>query len=450
LNSARRIAYDVLFQSITGPHTLDYQLDAAEARIARLRAADRALTHALVYGTLRWQARLDYQIDRLARKPQKIDLRTRIILRIALFQMHHMDRVPDSALVHTAVELTREIGRTWDAGFVNGILRRAAAVRENIDWPDMQSAPEIALSVRHSFPRWLSARWIERFGPEQALRLCEAINTVPPITIRTNTLKTDRERLIEAIGAEIRRIDATAHSPEGIMLSGFNNPISEWNAFQNGWFQVQDEGAQMISHALSPEPGETIWDACAGLGTKSAHLAQLMHNQGAVLATDRHAFKLERLTREMQRLGITIAKTRCTDLTAGRVLSDLPRFDRILVDAPCSGLGVLRKNPDGKWKVSPDDLVSNHQRQLSILETTCRHLRSGGMLLYAVCSFEPEENEDVVKAFLQKHPEFAIQPVMMKPETRSEHLLTPEGWFRTYPHRHGMDGFFAAAMVKHR
>jgi 16S rRNA (cytosine967-C5)-methyltransferase len=111
---------------------------------------------------------------------------------------------------------------------------------------------------------------------------------------------------------------------------------------------------------------------------------------------------------------------------------------------------VLRKNPDGKWKVSPDDLVSNHQRQLSILETTCRHLRSGGMLLYAVCSFEPEENEDVVKAFLQKHPEFAIQPVMMKPETRSEHLLTPEGWFRTYPHRHGMDGFFAAAMVKHR
>ena len=450
MNSARRIALDVLHQTTAGSRTLDHWLEAAESRLMGLSMADRALTHTLIYGTLRWQNRLDYQIDRLVKKPNRVDPKTRLILRMALFQMHHLDRVPDSAVVHTAVELTKQIGRMWDAGFVNGVLRRATVVRENIDWPDLKFSPAEAIATRHAMPQWLASRWIARYGSVETLRLCETINTVPSLTIRTNTLKTSRENLIDAICAEARQIDSTRYSPEGIVLSGLNKPFSNWSAFLNGWFQVQDEGAQMISHVLAPQPGETIWDACAGLGTKSAHMAQLMQNKGSITASDLHAFKLERLQNEMQRLGISIAKTRCMDLNTTVPFADLPVFDRILVDAPCTGIGVLQKNPDGKWKVRPDDLAVNARRQLAILDTTCHALRPGGMLVYAVCSFEPEENEGVVKAFLQKHPEFAITPPKMNSELCSKHLLTPEGWLKTYPHRHEMDGFFAALMVKYQ
>jgi 16S rRNA (cytosine967-C5)-methyltransferase len=212
---------------------------------------------------------------------------------------------------------------------------------------------------------------------------------------------------------------------------------------------VQDEVAQIIAHVLSPQPGETIWDACAGLGTKSGHMAQLMRNKGSIWATDIHAVKLDRLQKEMRRLGVTIVTPRRMDLTAPEP-SPAPGFDRILIDAPCSGLGVLQKNPDGKWRVKSDDLARNSQRQLSILEAAAPRLFPGGSLVYAVCSFEPEENETVVKAFLQKHPEFVIQIPMMKFVTRSERLLTKEGWLKIYPHRHGMDGFFAVLMTKKR
>jgi 16S rRNA (cytosine967-C5)-methyltransferase len=349
--------------------------------------------------------------------------------------------------VHTSVELVKQSGRTWDAGFVNGLLRRAAA-REAVEWPDPDSSPGMAVAARHALPLWLAARWIDRFGIDETVRLCEAVNTVPAITLRVNTLKTDRVRLTEAVRAEVRQIAPAAHTPEGVTLSGLHRPVTEWPAFRDGWFQVQDEAAQMIAHLVSPEPGHTVWDACAGLGTKTAHLAQLMRNEGAIWATDRHAGKLERLQDEMRRLGVTITTCRRLDATAAGALAGLPRFDRILVDAPCSGLGVLQKNPDGKWKVTRADLESNRKRQLTILENACALLRMGGRLIYAVCSFEPEETLEVVKAFLQNHPDFAIHPPMIKSDVCFERVLTPEGWLKTYPHRHGMDGFHAVALVR--
>ncbi|RJQ68472.1 MAG: 16S rRNA (cytosine(967)-C(5))-methyltransferase RsmB [Desulfobacteraceae bacterium] len=450
MNSARRIALDILNQVAQGRHTLDHWLEAADGRLAQLNPADRALVHALVYGTLRWQGRLDYLIDRLAKKPRRIDPMVRTILRMALFQMHHLDRVPDSAAVNSAVDLSKQSGHAWAAGFVNGLLRRAAITRDRIDWPDMQTNPDLAVAARYAIPRWLAARWIQRQGLQETERLCEHINTIPSITIRTNTLKTDRQSLIDDIQAQARRVALTRYSPEGIIVSGLNSPLPRWTAFQKGWFQVQDEAAQIVSHLLSPLPGETVWDACAGMGTKTAHLAQLMDNKGTLLATDLTAYKLDRLQDEMQRLGVTITTQRCMDLSAVAAADDLPLFDRILVDAPCSGLGVLQKNPDGKWKVTRDDLAQYSSRQLSILETTCRRLRPEGMLVYAVCSFEPEENQSVVKAFLQKHPDFVIHRPSMKAVTEFDRLLTPQGWLSIVPHRHGMDGFFAAAFVKKR
>jgi len=328
-------------------------------------------------------------------------------------------------------------------------LRRAAA-RAPIAWPDPQNTPDLAVAAQYSFPSWLTARWIERWGVEETQHLCEAINTVPSITLRTNTLKTDRTALMAAIQAEAAQIKATPHAPEGITISTLARPIPQWPTFEQGWFQVQDEAAQIVAHLLYPLPGETVWDACAGLGTKTAHMAQLMKNQGRLLASDLNPSKLKRLANDMQRLGVSIVTCRSMDLTAQGADTDLPLFDRILVDAPCSGLGVLQKNPDGKWKVAVEDLARYQKRQITLLDRTAAHLRTGGHLVYAVCSFEYEENAAVVKAFLQMHPEFAIHPPGMRltADAESHTLLTPEGWLNTFPHRHLMDGFFAADFIK--
>jgi 16S rRNA (cytosine967-C5)-methyltransferase len=447
MSSARQIAFDLLRQNYDDRFPLDHWLDQAEPRLKGLSRADRALVHALVYGTLRWQGRLDFIIDHLADKPGKIDPRVRIILRLALFQLQHMDRIPDSAAVHSAVELAKKNRLQWATGFINGLLRQAIR-RPALPWPDAVTTPDLALSVNLSLPRWLAARWLERWSEEEVRRLCEAINAAPAITLRTNTLKTDRATLMRAIQEEAAHIQPTAYGPEGITLSALATPIPQWPSFQQGWFQVQDEAAQLVVHMLAPQPGETVWDACAGLGTKTAHIAQLMNNQGRLLASDRSDAKLNRLPDEMRRLGVTIATPHRLDLIAEDA-SDLPIFDRILVDAPCSGLGVLQKNPDGKWRGSTRELERYQDRQIALLARAALHLRPGGILVYAVCSFEPEENMAVVKAFLQNHPDFAIHHSGMRAAVDSQPaLLTPEGWLSTLPHRHRMDGFFAAAFFK--
>lgn len=447
MSSARQIAFDLLRQNHDDRFPLDHWLDQAEPLLKGLSRADRALVHALVYGTLRWQGRLDFIIDHLVEKPGKIDPRARIILRLALFQLQHMDRIPDSAAVHSAVELAKKNRLQWATGFINGLLRQAIR-RPALPWPDAATTPDMALSVNLSFPRWLTARWLERWSEEEVRRLCEAINTVPAITLRTNTLKTDRATLMGAIQEKATNIQPTVYAPEGITLSALATPIPQWPSFQQGWFQVQDEAAQLVVHMLAPQPGETVWDACAGLGTKTAHIAQLMNNQGRLLASDRSEAKLNRLPDEMRRLGVTIATAHRLDLVAEDA-SDLPVFDRILVDAPCSGLGVLQKNPDGKWRGSPQELERYQHRQIALLARAALHLRPGGVLVYAVCSFEPEENIAVVNAFLQNHPDFAIHHSGMRAAVDSQPaLLTPEGWLSTLPHRHRMDGFFAAAFFK--
>lgn len=447
MSSARQLAFDILHQTHDGRHPLDHWLDLAEPRLRGLSRADRALVHALVYGTLRWQGRLDFTIDHLADKPGKIDWRVRLILRQALFQLYHMDRIPESAAVHSAVELAKNNRLNWAAGFINGLLRRATK-RPTLPWPDATQPPDLTLAAELSFPRWLTARWLSRWGWAETRRLCETINTIPAITLRANTLKIDRPGLSTAVREEAGQLQDTLYAPEGITITALSRPISQWPCFQQGLFQVQDEAAQLVVHMLAPRPGETIWDACAGLGTKTAHIAQCMNDQGQVLASDVNAAKLDRLNAEMQRLGISIVSCRTMDL-CGPPPSDLPRFDRILVDAPCSGLGVLQKNPDGKWRVHEADLKKYQQRQITLLTQAAVHLRPGGILVYAVCSFEPEENEAVAKAFLQNHPDFAIHhPGKQTAAGFHPSLLTPEGWLSTLPHRHMMDGFFAAAFTR--
>lgn len=449
MSSARPLAVKLLSQIQSGRRTLDQLLTQADEELQRLKRADRALVHAIIYGVLRWQARLDWVMDQFASHPgKKIDPLVRIILRMGIFQIQHLDRIPVSAAVNTSVELAKKTKRKWAAGFVNGVLRQVAKHGQGITWPDRHRHPAAYLSAYYAFPEWLVSRWLGRFGMTITEKLCIEMNTIPSMTLRTNTLRVERQHLVDGIQHEVKALTNTMHSPVGISFSSLRRPFSQWPAFQKGWFQVQNEAAQCIAYLLSPDPGHHVWDVCAGLGTKTAHLAQLMGNKGRILATDAIQAKLDSLDAEMKRLGITIVETCQKDLSVPAKTMPVGQYDRILVDAPCTGLGVLQKNPDGKWRTHPDDIQSNARRQAVLLDHAASYLKPRGLLVYAVCSFEPEENEAVIHAFLQKHPDFAIDQPRLENVQKGARLLTPEGFLRTFPHQHHMDGFFAAVVKK--
>jgi len=448
MSQARAIAVKLLNQIQDSRLTLDQLLNRADSQIQQLNRPDRSLVHALVYGVLRWQSRLDWVIDHLVARKSKMDPLVRTILRLGLFQIQFLQRVPASAAVNTSVELAKKNGRVWATGFINGVLRQVIRQADQIMWPDPNESPVAFMATTHAFPDWIISRWMDRWGQQETDALCRTINTIPAIALRTNTLRVSRAQLIETIRQEVEAVQKTVYSPEGLALTHLNRPLPQWPAFESGWFQVQSEAAQLTSHFLAPRPGERIWDVCAGLGTKTAHLAQLMENQGQILATDLYAEKLKQLDAEMDRLGITIVQSAQLDLTALEPDFRPGKFDRILLDAPCSGLGVLQKNPDGKWRVLPSDIKKNSIRQLTLLEKIAPFLKNGGILVYAVCSLEPEENEDVIEGFLQKHPEFDICHANLEANVTTDTLLTPRGFFTTIPHLHQLDGFFAAALIK--
>ena len=448
MRQPRFIAANILRQIDQGVYTLDHLLNKCENQIHILNRHDRSLLHAIVFGVLRWQQRLDWIIDQLTAQKKKIDPTVRIILRIGLFQLCFLKRIPVSAAVNTSVELSKSFKRQWAAGFVNGLLRQAIRHDDQIKWPDKVADPSRFLSITQSMPRWLVDRWIIRWGFETTQELCHGINTIPSISLRVNTLKVSRKALALSIQNQVDKIEPTHFSPDGLIFEHPIQSIAHWQKFQHGFFQIQSEAAQIVSRCLAPQPGESIWDACAGLGTKTAHIAQLMNNQGKILATDLSMEKLKQLDAEMDRLGITIVKTRQMDLrlTEGKKINE--KFDKILLDAPCSGLGVLQKNPDGKWRCSPKDILFNAEKQLILIGHAVRYLKPKGILVYAVCSLEPEETEQVVDAFLQNHSEFAIHPFTLENIVDGDQLLTPRGFFTTIPHLHNMDGFFATALTQ--
>jgi 16S rRNA (cytosine967-C5)-methyltransferase len=440
---ARNTALKVLNTLDRGRQTLDGSLDAITSVTNRLSRRDRSLFNALLYGVLRWRGRLDYIISHFSNTPlKKIEPAVLNILRLGLFQIIYLDRIPDSAAVNTAVELTRKMGALRAAGFVNALLRKTAANFSDVDFPTLRSDPAAFFATAHSLPAWLARRWSQRYNPETLATLCETINTVPPITIRTNTLKVTRQQLMRSLEEDVEHVSSAPDAPDGIIMKKLKRPIPDLPAFKNGWFQVQDEAAQLVSLLIDPQPGESVLDACAGLGGKTAHLAQLMQNQGNIVAMDKDEKKLQQLDSEMQRLVISIVHPSRHDLNLAPGTELQGDFDRILLDAPCSGLGVLRRNPDIKWKSNEAGLKRHAGIQKRFLENLVQLIKPNGILVYAVCSVEPEENEAVVNAFLKKHPEFVIDKSPGKlPETVHSRIGTATG-FKTLPLLNHMDGFY--------
>ncbi|MGD1972963.1 MAG: 16S rRNA (cytosine(967)-C(5))-methyltransferase RsmB [Desulfobacterales bacterium] len=446
---ARKTAWIILNTLDHGQRTLTALMEEHADGQQTVSRRERALLQALVYGVLRWRGRLDYFIANFSRtRFNKIHPKILNILRLALFQIIYLDRIPDSAAVNTAVEMTKAAGAPWVIGYVNALLRKASREYRAVSFPELSKNPSAALAARKSFPEWIIHRWLQRYGQKNTALLCDAVNAIPPITVRTNTLRTSPQNLLVALECDAEKVAQTPYSPDGITIVNPATSIPNLNGFQSGWFQVQDEAAQLVSLMLDPKPGETILDACAGMGGKTGHIAQLMNNEGKLAAVDIDGDKLSQLEAEMRRLGISIVSTHCLDLEQG--MSPLPGegFDRILLDAPCSGLGVMRRNPDIKWHRSEKELVKHNARQLRLLENLATAVRPAGFLVYVVCSPEPEENEVVIRHFLKKHSNFDINNQYGQLPNEICKTAITKGFFKTFPCFTQMDGFFSVRLQR--
>jgi 16S rRNA (cytosine967-C5)-methyltransferase len=446
---ARQIALSVLDGLDNYDTALDSFLVNALDQEPRLVRRDRALITELVYGVLRWRGRLDWIIKELSSIPfRKINPKVRNILRLGIYQILFLSKIPHSAAVNDSVELAKKKAPHWVIPFVNAVLRSATRKAKDMPLPSSKENPVSAIAVGYSHPVWMVERWVRQMGVAETQALCSANNRIPPVTIRTNTLKVKRERLSRALTPYVNEVRLAKFAPDGLILKGLKQPVGEMPPFMDGWFQVQDEGAQLVTYLLAPGPKEIILDACAGLGGKTGHIGQLMANTGRIFAIDHQSSKLMALEASMARLGLTSVKTRLLDLRKSPPEGTLNSFDKILLDAPCSGLGVLRRNPDAKWRKRAQELERLSRQQNKLLDVCASLVKPGGRLVYCVCSAEPEEGDAVIEGFLKKRDDFVIERPMAGLSSITKGFIDKSGFFRSMPQKHDMDGFFAVRLKK--
>ena len=410
----------------------DYVEDLLEAELATggMSPVDRALCQTLVYGVARWQMTLDWLIARKTEgRTQKEALR--VLLQLALFQMFWLDRIPNHAAVHATVELAKQQGLGPQAGFVNAVLRGYARERDATE----KLLKELKISqpaLGHSHPDWLYERWRARFGVEAAARLMDWDNSAPPTFARVNLLKTDARRLMAKWEMEGVKYAATqwdwAGSDEMFRLES-HPPLAGLRSLQDGLFYIQDPGTLLAAREVGAKPGESVLDLCAAPGGKTAYLAQLMENRGRITAQDREPARLELIRENCARLGITCVEASLAP--TGIIAQPSKRFDRVLVDAPCSNTGVMRRRVDLRWRVRPEEIERLRAAQLELLRQVAPRLKPGGVLVYSTCSLEPEENGGVVQAFLAEHSQYKLE--------RERELL---------PFVEGVDGAYVARLLR--
>ncbi|MEA1935239.1 MAG: 16S rRNA (cytosine(967)-C(5))-methyltransferase RsmB [Thermodesulfobacteriota bacterium] len=444
-NNPRTIAVNILNRIDKTGSFAEPILDSYLSRNIFNNIQDRRLLTQLVYGTLRMRGHLDWIIQHLySGRLKSLDTGIKNILRTGLYQLMFTDRIPEFATVDEAVKITKKKypGRS---GLVNAILRNAIRKKGELEYPDIDKAPSLHISIIYSHPLWIVERWLKIFGVEETLEICKANNENPPLTLRVNRLKTDRDELLKVLSNDGFTVRPAEFSPYGTILSNPHVSVRETKYYKMGQVQIQDEASQLISRLVNPKPGEKIMDICAGVGGKTTHMAEMMQNTGNILALDISHKKIGSLKEMSERLGVTIIDTLTGDATSEPEKTLHGKFDRVLVDAPCSGLGTLRRNPEIKWRMLPEDLKSFPPLQKRILNNARHYLKRGGTLIYSTCTIMPEENEDVVASFLSDNPGFErIHPNA----TINDKMVDNDGFFRTYPHRHGTDSFFGAVLVK--
>ena len=464
---ARRAAYHVL--RAVNERRADLPQALAHTRASLRDARDRALASEIATGTLRWQGTLDYLVAHFARRPAaRLDPEVLDILRLSIYQLLHLNRVPAAAAVHDAVELARRAGKGSATGLVNAVLRAITRERQQLPLPEppefMPSTDPLAsdadgrlggaraaaldyLSITLSHPRWLVERWLDRHGFAIAAAWARFNNTPAPLTLRVNRLKIRTGDLVDALAAHAVIVRPTRYAPDGLVVTR-GNPLTTPLA-DRGWFIVQDEASQLVAALARVQPGDRVLDACASPGGKTLALAAMMENRGLLVATDLRDQRLDLLRQTVTRCAATSVRLVQMDLREPLPFGE--RFDCVFVDVPCSGLGTIRRDPEIRWRRTETDLDRLARVQLAMLDRAAGGVRPGGRLIYATCSSEPEENERVVEQFLAAHGEFRLLRAGSGPDEvlpGLESVVDQSGYLRTDPHAHGLEAFFGALLAR--
>ncbi len=453
ITTARRIAFGVL-RRVEAEGA--YAADLLHARLAgKISRADAALATELTLGVLRWQRLLDFLLERYLAKPvTSLDLEVLLALRMGLYQLRFLSRIPPSAAVNESVELVKNARKRSATALVNAVLRKAASLsRTPTQQIERLLPPGLALADRlgilYSHPTWMIERWLAQFGEARTVALLEANNHPPHVTCAVHD---PSQR--EPIAAALRK--AGFEVEPGVLLRSAltlrrGNP-AEAEAFRRGAISIQDEASQLVALLLGVAPGQSVLDVCAAPGGKTAALARAAGPQALVVAADVHAHRVRATAAHLARVGIEHVHLLALDAT--RPLPFDVRFDRILADAPCSGTGTLAKNPEIRWRLRPEDLADFHRRQVALLSAALEKLAPGGRLVYSTCSLEPEENEQVLAEMLAGYPNLRCVPGAatlvphLTERINPESLFDSSGYLRTFPPEHHTDGFFAAILTR--
>jgi 16S rRNA (cytosine967-C5)-methyltransferase len=446
ISPARTAAFHALTAIASGRADLPAALARARTQLKDER--DRALAASVVNGSLRWQRRFDHLIEQVARRPlEKLDPAIVVITRLSVFQILFLDRVPAAAVVDDAVNLTRAAKLPSAAGFVNAVLRSTLRQRHRLPLPHRpariasREQTRRYLGITWSHPDWLVERWLDRYGFDDTERWLQFNNEPAPLTLRANVLRTTRQDLHHTLAAQEIETEPTRYAPDGLIVKS-GNPLRHP---AEGRFLVQDEASQLVAITLGARPAERVLDLCASPGGKTVAIAAAMHDSGMLIAGDVRARRMALMRETIRTCGAT--SVHLVHLPATGSLPFARAFDRVLVDAPCSGLGTVRRDPDIKWRRSESDLAPLASRQVDLLTRAATVVVPGGRVVYATCSSEPEENDEVVGTFLDRHPQWRLIDLRSESPEAVRPLLDERGVFRTLPFAHGLEAFFAAALV---
>ena len=444
--SVRDLATQILLKVDTRRSYADRLLEHAFQSNA-LDARDRALLTELTYGTLRWRGMLDSCLERWGRRRlEETAPVLRVLLGVAMYELMCLDKIPAYAVLDEAVETAKRHANVKAAGFVNGVLRNYLRGKKKLAKPDLENAPLGAVAEYWSHPEWLVKRWLSYFDRAEIEALLEANNAEPPLVVRANRRKITRAELLSLLSSGGIQAFAAPYASEGIRIES-HSAVAQIPGLAEGLFQVQGESSQLIAYLLGPQPGERILDACAAPGGKTTQIAELMDDRGVVDAVDVSSSGIARINQNASRLGLKSIRSIEGDVTQDLGDRLQPSYDRVLVDAPCSGFGTLRSHPEIKWQRSESDIERLARLQQQIMASVSRYVKFGGVLVYSTCTLTDRENERIVEDFLTRHSGFVLDEAcrFLPEEARS---MVRGKYFMALPHRHNTDGFFAARLRK--
>lgn len=451
--NAREVALACLLDLSETDASIASVVDNAFKRSA-LNGRERRLTNALVYGVVRWQQQLDWVLKHFINPRFRLDAKHRAILRLGAFQLLHLDGIPPHAAIFETVQLVKNRRKT--TGFINAVLRSVQRKYTELSYPPLETHPIEHISFSLSYPKWLVKRWLETRGLPWTLAFCQASNQVAPLTLRANSLQTDRDELCQSLAANGLSARLSKIAPDGIIVenpsittddavSGSKDEITLKDVLNRKDVYVQDESAMLVPYLLLPESPKLVVDLCAAPGGKTTHIACMMGNSGKIIAADISDQKLVMLQENCKRLGVQNVETRTIDATKSDI-NFINTADAVLIDAPCSGFGTLRRHPDIRWNKKLTQLLSLNDLQYRILENAAPHIKPSGILLYSTCTIESTENEEIISRFLKNFPMFKVEHAGAFLPDIPQNAITPEGFLQTYPHEHGVDGTFAARL----